>query len=220
MGVVAEKLKQDGAEEAPPEKDESAPPAGAPPAEESAGAAPGEGADPGEEAEDDEPSNVSPEEQALYDATVLAANAMIYGAETGKLVVQRIREEKGSARGIGHIAAMLMMSVREGAKKQGREIPDDVLFAAGQEVVANLVQIAVAAGLASEATEQELFQQAIFEGLKVFGEHEANAGELTLEKRNKAAADLQAFNDQHGEKTLTELARPGALDDDKTEEVE
>jgi hypothetical protein len=151
-----------------------------------------EGAEPAAgEPTSEEGSNVSPEEQQIYDTVVIAANSIIYGDESAKVVLQKLEAEQGSPKIIGHTAAMIALSIQGGAEKQGKQIPPDVLFAAGQEIVANLVELCIAKGLVKEADEQEVFKQSVFEGLKAFGDYEKNSGAITPEVQQQARAELE-----------------------------
>jgi hypothetical protein len=144
--------------------------------------------EPGEQGDDG--STVSPQEQRMYDAVVTACFGIMYNDNGFKILLQKLtalRSNMGD--GIGHTAAMLIMSVRGGLKQQGTDIPGDVLYAAGQEVIENLVDIAVGAKLADETDRTKLTQQALMSGLKVFGNQEVLKS--TADQRAQAAQDLQ-----------------------------
>jgi hypothetical protein len=137
-------------------------------------------------------ANVSPEEQAIYETVVIAAQAMIYGKGTRDAIVQKLKLEANRPEvGIGHTAAMIAMSIRGGAQKEGKDIPDDVLFAAGQEIVADLVEVAIAAGIVKEADKEEVFKKSVFEGLRTFGESEKMQGQITPQVQQEARGALQ-----------------------------
>lgn len=149
-----------------------------------------------EGSEEDSP-NVSPDEQAAYDTVVKAALSMIY-VEDGSFsaIVEKIKGEadkNGLAYGIGHTAAMILRSITEGAKQQGREVPEDVLLPAGQEVVAELVEVAVKAGLAPEADQEKLFSEAVMNGVQEYGKAAMNAGEVTPDQQAQAKSDFDAL---------------------------
>ena len=149
-----------------------------------------------EGSEEDSP-NVSPDEQAAYDTVVKAALSMIY-VEDGSFsaIVEKIKGEadkNGLAYGIGHTAAMILRSITEGAKQQGREVPEDVLLPAGQEVVAELVEVAVKAGLASEADQEKLFSEAVMNGVQEYGKAAMNAGEVTPDQQAQAKSEFDAL---------------------------
>lgn len=146
---------------------------------------------------EEEQSNVTPEEQGAYDTVVKAALSMIY-VEDGSFsaIVEKIKGESdknGLAYGIGHTAAMILRSITEGAKQQGREVPEDVLLPAGQEVVAELVEVAVKAGLAKEADQEKLFSEAVMNGVQEYGKAALSAGEITPEQQAQAKSEFDAL---------------------------
>jgi len=121
--------------------------------------------------------NVSPQQQGQYDAVMLAARGQIFGDPTKpdetpfKMVLQKLAAGKTEiANTIGDTAAKVMTSVNGAFQEKGRAIPGDVLLHAGQELVQDLVQVAAAAKLIPEGAAPQVVKQAIFAGLKTFGE--------------------------------------------------
>lgn len=144
-----------------------------------------------EEPEGEEESNVSPEEQKLYDLVMAQAHAMIYDEQGIQAVLQKLNALKDKpAQGIGHTAAMLIRSIKGGLKRAKIDVPDDVLFHAGTELVADITEIAVAAKIITEEQASEIGQEAVFEGLKTYGEVEMASGELTPKKQRAAQKQL------------------------------
>lgn len=150
---------------------------------------------------EEESPNVTPEEQRLYDTVVLAAQSLIYADVSRKMVVQKLRDEgrENPAFAIGHTAAMLMLSIRGNAEDQGVEIPDDILLAAGQEIVADLLDIAQAARLVTKADRDKVYEQAVLEGVRAFGEDELRNKRITPELQSKAKAQMHRWLSQKGE---------------------
>lgn len=162
-----------------------------PVAQPDAAAAPSRGA-PESEGE----SNVSPEEQAQYDIVITAARGILFGEATFKVVMDKLSGGKAEiGKTIGHTAAMVITSIKGGVEKQGREVPGDILFHAGEEVVADLIEMAVAAKLMQEADSERVTKEALFEGLKVFGEGEIAKG-VTPEKRAAAQQEVSEADAQ------------------------
>lgn len=141
----------------------------------------------------EEQPNVSPEEQAQYDRVIIEAQGLMYTENGIKTIVQKLTSMKDRLPlAIGHTAAMLIKSVSGGLKKAGQPVEGDVLFAAGQEIVADLIEIAQAAKLVPEGEDPEvLMQQSLFEGLKVYGDTEMAGG-----VDPKAQAEARAQLDQ------------------------
>lgn len=171
-----------------------------------AGMAPGDedeavtGAGAGEVAEteggDEEQPNVTPEEQAAYDKVVVGAQAMIWSDETMPAILGKLRDfarQKGPAFAIGHTAAMILASQRANAEEAGEKLDDELLLEAGTEVVAELLEIAVAAKLVKPADQERVFNEAVLEGVRVFGEDDLKEGRITPEKQKAAMAEMQGL---------------------------
>jgi hypothetical protein len=141
--------------------------------------------------------NVTPEEQKMYDGVMVAARKVLFGdAEDDtrfKMVLQRLAAAKQGnelPQAIGSMAAVVMANIQGAAEKKGREIPGDVLFHAGDEVVDDIINIAVAGKLIDERQRMDVKPQALFEGLKAFGEDEMRQGKLTPDKQAAAKQEL------------------------------
>jgi hypothetical protein len=142
----------------------------------------------------------------MYNTVVIAAQAIIYGQGSGDLVKQRVLASKGDPKELGHIAAMIVMSVQGGAKKEGKDIPTDVLFAAGQEVVADIVELAVAAKLVKPGDEEDVFKKTLFEGLRVYGNVQMATGQVSMADRHDAASQLLEIHRDDPNTKLGDLA--------------
>lgn len=141
-------------------------------------------------------SNVSPEEQKQYDIVMTAARGILFGEATFKTVMDKLsggKDEMGKT--IGHTAAMVITSIKGGIEKQGRSVPEDILFHAGEEVVSDLIEMAVAAKLMQESEAEAVTKQALFEGLKVFGEGEIAKG-VAPERRASAQQEVAQVDAQ------------------------
>lgn len=220
MGVMAKQIAAASGQPDPEDAQEPPEQPGEPPDPEDQNEPPedasGAGADTGSDGGGD--GNVSPEEQSQYEAVVIAADSMLYGKGTSEVAMQRIKASHGDPKDLGHLAAMIVMSVKGGAERQGTPISDDVLFAAGQEVVANIVELAVAAGLVTKENEPEVFKQTVFEGLKAYGDHEQARGAFTPQVRQQASTELEQLKAAHGGQTLGQVASGAKADTKQTAE--
>lgn len=127
----------------------------------------------------DEQSNVSPEEQAIYDTVMKQAGKLIYGE--GKVMPEIIEslkpgdaqptgdEQADAAKGnpavlsLANTATQIVSKLDASAKEAGQPIPDEVLYHAGSEVVSMLAEVAEAAKL-HDYSEEEIngaFLQAV-----------------------------------------------------------
>lgn len=142
---------------------------------------------------DSEQPNVSPDEQKMYDTVVTGALNQVYSDSGFPAVIQKLQNFKDRpAYAIGHTAAMILMTVKNSATKGGKTIPDDILFAAGQEVVGDITKIAQGVGIITPEQAQTIGEPAFYEGMKVWGQSMQDKGEITPEMQQQAKDDLAA----------------------------
>lgn len=120
-------------------------------------------------------AKATPEQQAQYDQMMLAARKVIYGdpkAPDGtrfQMVLQRLANAKGNlAEAIGGITAVILANVAGAAKKQGRTIPTVILVNAGREIIADLIEIAIAAKFMPKEQAAQMVPQAIAYALRAY----------------------------------------------------
>jgi hypothetical protein len=141
-------------------------------------------------------SNVSPQEQAQYDTVMIAARKNIFGDGKDdtrfKMVLDRLSKGREDLpENIGGIAAVTMSNIAGAAQKQGREVPGYILFHAGDELVDDLIEVAMGAKLAKPDQRDELKKASMFEGLKLFGSTEQRQGAVTPQAQAGYQAELQ-----------------------------
>lgn len=141
--------------------------------------------------------NVTPEEQRMYDAVMMQARGILFGKADDdqgfRIVLDKLRKGKQAiGETIGHTAAMVLMSVKKGVEKQGREVPGDILFHAGEEIIDDLLEIAAADKLMKETDTERVKKQAMFEAMRIAGQAEIDGGKVTPDKQAAAKAEMQA----------------------------
>jgi hypothetical protein len=111
----------------------------------------------------------SSEQQRMYDIVMLQVRGMVFNDGGIQTTLEQIKgAEKGPARGIGYTAAMLIKSVQGGLKEKGKKIPPEILMGAYAETVADLTEIAVAAGIVPEEAKAEVAKAAMADGAQIF----------------------------------------------------
>lgn len=156
-----------------------------------------------EEMKPDDGSNVTPEEQAMYDQVISIARKTVFGDKDDdtrfKMVLQRLGASKDALpEAIGGIASVVMANISGAAEKKKREVPGYILFHAGDELVDDLLEIAVAGKLVDEGKREEVKKAALFEGLRLYGQNEMDAGKITPDKQQAAKAELQELQGKRG----------------------
>lgn len=107
----------------------------------------GQAMQPSPEPQSEGEANVTPEEQAMYEQVVGNAMKVIYPDGEGEPTIspQVIDSLKGSEAPVMNLATtavMLVTSLRDSAKQAGQQIPDDILFHAGVQIVEELADVA------------------------------------------------------------------------------
>lgn len=161
---------------------------------------------------DEEESNVTPEEQKQYDTVVGKAMELLYDEERLGYLVDKLKGgAKNISKEIGHSAAMTLSTIDQTVKEQGQQIPEEILFNAGEEIVSQIVDIAVAAGIVSPEQEQDVAEAALYEGLRVWGQNMGRDGKITPERSSEAQEALSMAQIQQDATKASALKQgPGA----------
>ena len=127
--------------------------------------------------------NVSPEEQGVYDKLSVVCLDMVYGDQyRDSLIKVMIGGKSDMVKTIGMLAANI---VKAAVSAMGDEVdPEIVLQVAANELVPAIVELAEMAKLTNNA--EQLTQDALFEGVKIFGEREIQEGKVTPETMAEA----------------------------------
>lgn len=150
-------------------------------------------------AEQDEEANVSPEEQAQYDAFMANYMKMAYSKEVGPRLLDTLGGDGGDpVEGLAQATAFIVKRLADGARESGAEISQDVLFHGGKEIVEDLAEMQADAGFAD--LDENQIEQAMYRALDIYREAAMADGTLNTEA---LAQDMQA---------LVEAEQAGALD--------
>lgn len=108
-----------------------------------------------------------PQAQKQYDLLTTATLGILYGDMSKDMVLEKLAGGKDNmAETIAHTAANVLKSVVGGISEKGRQVPEDVQVGARQEIVGELVEIAMAAKMIpseeeAKAVAQEALQMAM-----------------------------------------------------------
>lgn len=117
----------------------------------------------------------TPEEQAMYDKFVTRAVAFIHGEETEGAVIEMLNQ-KGTPvhENVGRTASKIVQLIEQSAATAGQPVPSDVVYAAGQEIVADLLETGVEAKIFPMQIDSAEYDQALelsfLEAVKNYGE--------------------------------------------------
>jgi len=132
----------------------------------------------------------TPQEQAQYDDIVTGGMAILYQTpDMASNVAKRLRDEskdKGIANAIGQLTGTLMFSTVGGLKQKGA-IPDpDTVLEAGVNVLAEVVDFALAARLVTNEQYDKVTEEASYEATRFYGQKELESGGISPETQKEA----------------------------------
>jgi len=140
----------------------------------------GDTADPVSE---EEREQATPEEQQDYDLLTIRARKMMFGKGKEKILTL-LGSSESPAKGIGKAGSMLMKSLIQSSKQQGRIISPEAAVNAGAAIAEDLNDLAKANNVfqydSPEEEEKELSNGVLY-GVKLYGDGMVQDGELTPE---------------------------------------
>lgn len=141
------------------------------------------GANPKEPDQPGEQYNASPEEQKQYDALMVAAMQLIYNEDRMPVLLQKLAVDKDHnlSKSVGGAAANIMQIITRSLERDhpNQQIGDDVLYNVGMDIVSELMEIAVAAGICPESSRDAVTEAALYEGLRAWGAAMEGEGRVT-----------------------------------------
>lgn len=99
--------------------------------------------------------NVSPEEQAMYEAVVQNAAKLIYSDAGMKEVFGILKGADDHAQAIGQFTALVGDQIYQQAMKSNRRIPEDVLVHAATEIIDTLFDFGMRAGVIKDVSDDD-----------------------------------------------------------------
>lgn len=116
------------------------------------------------------PTKADPAQQEMFDLVMANVRGMIFDDQGVNTVIEKIRgAEGGPAQGIGHTAAMVVKSVNGGIAKQGKQVPQPVMYGALRGAVGDLTEVSAAAKVIPEEQKPQVAQQALPLAVKFLG---------------------------------------------------
>jgi len=150
----------------------------------------GDTADPVSE---EEREQATPEEQMDYDLLTIRARKMMFGKGKEKILTL-LGSSESPAKGIGKAGSMLMKSLIQSSKQQGRIISPEAAVNAGASIAEDLNDLAKANNVfqydSPEEEEKELSNGVLY-GVKLYGDGMLQDGELTPEISDLAKKQVQ-----------------------------
>jgi hypothetical protein len=122
----------------------------------------------------DEQPNVTPEEQAIYDQFVDNALSAIYDDKSLPQIIESLKGDGNPVDGLANTAVTVVIRVQDSAEQAGQNMPPDVVFHAGSEILEDLAGLAEKAGI-HQFTPEEL-EGAMFQAMDIYREMKGRDG--------------------------------------------
>jgi len=111
--------------------------------------------------------------QQDYDLFMVNVREMMYSDAGFDGIVSQIKSaDQGPVRGVAYTAAMIIKSIKSGFEQKGKKVSPDVLKTAFMEIVADLVNIAIATGAIEEGQKKQVATEALREGANIYKQAE------------------------------------------------
>lgn len=150
-------------------------------------------AETGPDTEMEESQEASPEEQRLYEMIYVEAMQSFLDRHGLQAFLEKMDAEGNPAKAIGHTVAMRLVSIYKALKEQQQmDVPKDLLLQVGQELVTELMDIAVAAGKIGESDYETIYKRAVMFGVQEFGRALQGAQMISDEDRTAARKAMAA----------------------------
>lgn len=135
----------------------------------------------------------SPEEQRIYTRFVGLAGTLLYDDRFSERAIEMIRAEPTTMEGVAKVASLIAFQVYSEGKRQGQEIPADVVVHAGMEIITLVIEFALASGF-EPMTDQEI-ELAHYGAADQFRDRMEAAGHIDPQQMQADRQQLQAMYD-------------------------
>lgn len=152
----------------------------------------------------EEASNVTPEEQKVYDQVVGNALKLIASPKTRGGILQTLQGDGNPEEGLANAAATVAKRVMDSAKQAGMQVSGDIMLPAGQAILEALADVQRSAGIAD--LDEDQMEGAMLRGLDLFREMAQADGSLD---RGAFERDFQMMTEADKAGRLDEMV-PGA----------
>lgn len=136
----------------------------------------------------------TPEEQAQFEKIVTAAYKLMYSKTGFAVLLKKLQEDRTDvAYNYGHTLAMIMLSIQNAARAKGNSFDPAIIFEAGLEVLQDLMKIGDSSGMIRKEFSDKVATRALFVALKVYGDAEIRAGNITSQDMVNAKNEIASL---------------------------
>jgi hypothetical protein len=142
------------------------------------------------EGDEDNASNVSPEEQEMYDNFVTNGMSIMHSDEGLPALLKAIEGDENPVEGLANAVSAIVMRLEDSAEKQGVEISPDVLMHGGLELMEQAADLAEQAGV--HAFTDEEMEGALYIAMDLYRQARQKQGKISQETANEEMGELMA----------------------------
>ena len=118
--------------------------------------------------------NVTEDEQRIYNAFVNNAFSVIYDEKSLPSIIESLKGDGNPVDGLANTVVSVVTRVQDSAEQAGQELPPDVVFNAGVEILEDLADLAGKAGV-HDFTPEEV-EGAMFQAMDLYRERKGRDG--------------------------------------------
>lgn len=149
--------------------------------------------------EEGQQPNVTPEEQAQYDAFVGNGLKVIYGAEGEEAgarpdILNRLKESSDPLENLANTTVWLVTMLETSAEKGGNQLDDAVVMHGGKAMLEELAEVAEAANI-HDYSEEEM-EGAWYRGLDLYRETATQDGRVDPDALKEQFGEIQRADEQ------------------------
>lgn len=157
-----------------------------------------------------EPREASPEQQAAYNRTIVAALRMVREPQMRPALIKMLEGEGDPVQGLATASANIFARIATAGEEAGEQLDGPVLFNAATEIVQILADVSDAASIGSFAEDRDALEGAYFQTLDQIRGMMDQAGRLD---RESAESDLGALQRMSESGELEQMLRGLAEND-------
>lgn len=142
-----------------------------------------------------EPRQASPEQQAAYERTVVAAMDLIYNKDVLPGLLEMLQGGGDPVDGLAMTTAQVFARVALAGEEAGESFDGDILFNAGAEIFNQLADVSDAAGIGNFAEDRDALEAAYFGALDQVRGMMQQGGRIDQEAAQRDLGTLQQMSE-------------------------
>lgn len=139
-------------------------------------------------------TNVSPEEQQLYNEFVKNGMKLLYNEKGTKAIVKALDGGGNPVQGLANTLVAIVSRLDQSAKEKGKEFPGDVMLHGAQELLEQMADFSEQSG--GYAYDEKEMETAFYMALDMYRQNMQDAGQLDQKMYQGEMAELETQDEQ------------------------